>query len=117
LHDVFRPCHFAGWRGRVKRWLLGRVLRRLTAVVSVGDDVQANLLEYFPALSGAAPRRVTIPNGIDVLKYAAVSADGDDLRQRLGLRPETMLLGFLGRFMEQKGFLVLLEALQQLASE
>src|SRR5262249_44268781 len=27
LHDVFRPCHVAGWRGRVKRWLLGRVLR------------------------------------------------------------------------------------------
>src|SRR5262249_49928204 len=22
LHDVFRPCHFARWRGRVKRWLL-----------------------------------------------------------------------------------------------
>ncbi len=42
LHDVFRPCHFVGWRGRVKRWLLGRLLRRLTAIVSVGNDVQAN---------------------------------------------------------------------------
>src|SRR5947207_3173837 len=45
LHDVFRPCHFAGWRGRVKRWLLGRALSRLTAIVSVGEDVRANLLE------------------------------------------------------------------------
>jgi glycosyltransferase involved in cell wall biosynthesis len=117
LHDVFRPCHFAGWRGRVKRWLLGRVLRRLTAIVSVGVDVQANLLGYFPALHRAAARRVTIPNGIDVLKYAAAATDGDDLRRRLGLPPETMLLGFLGRFMEQKGFLVLLEALQELARE
>jgi glycosyltransferase involved in cell wall biosynthesis len=117
LHDVFRPCHFVGWRGRVKRWLLGRALRRLTAIVSVGDDVQANLLEYFPALDGAATRRVTIPNGIDVRKYADGSPDGDDLRQRLGLRSETALLGFLGRFMEQKGFLVLLDTLEQLAAE
>jgi glycosyltransferase involved in cell wall biosynthesis len=117
LHDVFRPCHFVGWRGRVKRWLLGRALRRLTAIVSVGDDVQANLLEYFPALDGAATRRVTIPNGIDVRKYADGSPDGDDLRQRLGLRSETALLGFLGRFMEQKGFLVLLDTMEQLAAE
>jgi glycosyltransferase involved in cell wall biosynthesis len=118
LHDVFRPCHFTGWRGRVKRWMLGRLLRRLTALVSVGADVHANLLEYFPALAQATPRRVTIPNGIDVRKYTATRAtEGDDLRQRLGLRSETTLFGFLGRFMEQKGFLVLLDALQRLTAE
>ncbi len=117
LHDVFRPCHFAGWRGRVKRWLLGRLLRQLTAIVSVGEDVQANLLEYFPVLNRAVTRRVTIPNGIDVSKYAASSAMPDDLRERLGLSSETILLGFLGRFMEQKGFLVLLDALQRLTAD
>jgi glycosyltransferase involved in cell wall biosynthesis len=117
LHDVFRPCHFAGWRGRLKHWLLGRLLRRLTAIVSVGEDVQANLLEYFPSLERAAPRRVTIPNGIDARKYAAAgSTHADELRQQLGLSSDTALLGFLGRFMEQKGFLVLLDALQQLAA-
>ena len=118
LHDVFRPCHFTGWRGTLKRWLLGRVLRRLTAIVSVGGDVQTNLLEYFPFLERAAPRCVTIPNGIDVGKYAVSEGEAtDELRQRLGLCSATMLFGFLGRFMEQKGFLVLLEALQQLAAE
>jgi glycosyltransferase involved in cell wall biosynthesis len=118
LHDVFRPCHFTGWRGRVKRWILGRLLRRLTAIVSVGDDVRANLLDYFPSLDRVGPRRVTIPNGIDVRKYAASCAtDSDDVRRRLGLRSDTTLFGFLGRFMEQKGFLVLLDALQQLRSD
>lgn len=118
LHDVFRPCHFRGWRGRLKHWLLGRLLRQLTAIVSVGEDVHANLLEYFPSLQRAAPRRVTIPNGIDVRKYAASPfTSGEELRQRLQLSPETTLFGFLGRFMEQKGFLVLLDALQQLGRE
>jgi glycosyltransferase involved in cell wall biosynthesis len=118
LHDVFRPCHFTGWRGTLKRWFLGQVLRRLTAIISVGADVQVNLLEYFPSLERAAPRCVTIPNGIDVGKYAVSEAVAtDELRQRLGLHPEATLFGFLGRFMEQKGFLVLLDALQQLAAE
>ncbi len=118
LHDVFRPCHFAGWRGRMKRWLLGRLLRQLSAIVSVGEDVQANLLEYFPALKGAITRCVTIPNGIDMHKYAATyAAPGDDLRERLGLSSDTMLFGFLGRFMEQKGFLVLLDALQRVTAD
>jgi glycosyltransferase involved in cell wall biosynthesis len=116
LHDVFRPCHFTGWRGRVKRWVLARALRRLTAIIAVGDDVQANLLEYFPSLERAAPRRVTIINGIDVHKFGAYAPVGNDLRQRLELHSETALLGFLGRFMEQKGFLVLLDAIEQLIS-
>jgi glycosyltransferase involved in cell wall biosynthesis len=61
---------------------------------------------------------VTIPNGIDVRKYAApMVTGGDDLRQRLGLGADTMLFGFLGRFMEQKGFLILLDALQRLKTD
>src|SRR5581483_724252 len=105
-------------RGRVKRWLLGRLLRRLTAIIPVGNDVHANLLEHFPALERAVPRRVTIPNGIDVRKYAMTAlTESEDLRQRLDLSKDMVLLGFLGRFMEQKGFLVLLDALQRLAGD
>ncbi len=61
---------------------------------------------------------MTIPNGIDVRKYAVPAVtDGEDLRSRLKLRTDTTLFGFLGRFMEQKGFLVLLDALQRLAAD
>jgi glycosyltransferase involved in cell wall biosynthesis len=61
---------------------------------------------------------VTIPNGIDVRKYAtAAHTESDDLRRRLNLANDTVLFGFLGRFMEQKGFLVLLDALQRLAAD
>src|SRR5437764_1064026 len=70
---------------------------------------------YLPRLRRRADRLVTIPNGIDAGHYAhaAASAEGQ-LRARLGLDAQTRLVGFLGRFMEQKGFLPLLEALQQL---
>jgi glycosyltransferase involved in cell wall biosynthesis len=115
VHDALRPAHFPGLKGRVKRALLGHLVSRIDTLVPVSEDIRANLLDYLPALRRRAGRLVTIPNGIDAGRYAhaARSADGS-LRARLGICRETALLGFLGRFMEQKGFLPLLEALQQL---
>jgi glycosyltransferase involved in cell wall biosynthesis len=58
---------------------------------------------------------VTVPNGIHAAHYA-VKPPGTLLRRRLGISSETCLLGFLGRFMEQKGFVLLLDALEQLTA-
>jgi glycosyltransferase involved in cell wall biosynthesis len=114
VHDVFRPDQFLGLRGwlrrRVMAWLLGRV----STFILPGNDVRSNLLEYLPALDRGRCRLEVVPNGIDALHYAARQHRGPDLRHELGLGPETRLCGFLGRFMEQKGFLPLLEALQRL---
>jgi glycosyltransferase involved in cell wall biosynthesis len=115
VHDPLRSGQFPGLRGRVKRWAMGRLLRRLDAVVCVGHDVRANLLEYLPALQ--PERLVVIPNGIDTDRFAARGPEPDDLRRRLGLGPEVTLVGFLGRFMEQKGFLPLLGAIERLVRE
>ena len=116
-HDVFRPLQVAGARGWAKLWLLGRLLRRLDTLIACGDDVRANLLEYLPRIESAGCRLVTIRNGIDMHRFAASSDEvlaSGDLRRRLGLSNDVRLLGFLGRFMEQKGFLPLLDALQRL---
>ena len=115
IHDALRPAHFPGLKGRVKRALVGHLANRIDTLVPVSEDIRANLLDYLPPLRRRADRLVTIPNGIDAAHYtqAAKSADGQ-LRARLGFGPRTRLVGFLGRFMEQKGFLPLLEALQQL---
>jgi glycosyltransferase involved in cell wall biosynthesis len=113
VHDPLRPEQFPGLRGRVKRWLLGRLIRRASAAVPVSQDIRANLLEYLPTLRRGPCRVVTIPNGIDTGRFAD-PAPADGLRQRLGLADDTLLLGFLGRFMVQKGFLVLLEAVERL---
>jgi glycosyltransferase involved in cell wall biosynthesis len=114
VHDVFRPTQFPGFRGRLKRWLLGRVLRRASTLISVTTDVRANLIEYLPAVAGR-PRLPVIPNGINSARYRMTpGGNSGELRTRLGLDGQTMLFGFLGRFMEQKGFLPLLEALRRL---
>ena len=45
------------------------------------------------------------------------SEPASDLRERLGLDAQPFLIGFLGRFMPEKGFPVLLEAVERLARE
>jgi glycosyltransferase involved in cell wall biosynthesis len=117
VHDPLRPDQFPGLGGRAKRWLLGRAARHIDTLVAVSEDIRANLLEYLPPLRRGPGRVVTICNGIDVSRYAGDGCPAaSDLRQGLGLGPETFLIGFLGRFMVQKGFLPLLEALQLLAA-
>jgi glycosyltransferase involved in cell wall biosynthesis len=132
LHDVFRPDQFAGWKGWLKQRLLARLVRRITSIVSVGDDVRANLLEYLPALGRrGGPRLPTIPNGIDTRRFGVRRLDAaldscDHTQIQSGVEPPhskdrnqgaPFLLGFMGRFMEQKGFTHLLQALEVLRRE
>ncbi len=110
-HDVFRKDQMPGLAGKLKLWGLGKLLGRADSIVSVSRDAQDNLLEYIPGLARARCRLTPVLNGIDVSRFAE-AAPGDDLRARLGIGPDVFLMGFLGRFMEQKGFLPLLHALQ-----
>jgi glycosyltransferase involved in cell wall biosynthesis len=113
-HDVFRPDQAVGLVRRVKIWVLGRLLRRADAIVSVTQDAQQNLLEYLPQLETGRCHLLSIPHGIDARRFAAMSSPVHGwLRRRLGLSDDIFLMGFLGRFMEQKGFLPLLGALQR----
>jgi glycosyltransferase involved in cell wall biosynthesis len=116
LHEPLRPSQFPGLFGRFKRWALGRLLRRPDAVVVVGEDARANLLEHFPMLNDRASQIIVIPNGVRFRNSSNVPRN-DSLRKRLGAAPDAAVIGFLGRFMPEKGFLVLLEAVQRLAAD
>lgn len=117
-HDVFPPGKHDGLKGWLRKRVLERLLRRAAVIINVTDDARENLLEHLPAVGRAGTPMVTIPHGIRPLADGAAGNVPLDppLRQRLGLGEEPFLLGFLGRFMEQKGFVPLLEALQALRS-
>jgi glycosyltransferase involved in cell wall biosynthesis len=117
-HDVFRPDQFSGLTGRIKRVVLSRLLGRADAIVSVSNGAQQNLLNYLPSLARSHCQLVPILNGIDTRRFArAMPPESGGLRSQLGLLPNTFLIGFMGRFMTQKGFLPLLDALERLASQ
>jgi glycosyltransferase involved in cell wall biosynthesis len=114
LHEPLRPAQFSGLFGTFKRWLLGRALARAKAIVTVSADARANLLRYFPNLRRHAHRIHAIANGIDAERYTCSDQGEGNLRPELGLDEDTTLIGFLGRFMPEKGFGLLLEAVTRL---
>ncbi len=117
MHEPLRAAQFGGLFGRLKRWAMGRTLRRADAVIAVSHDARENLLESLPALGARRDRIVTIPNGIDAARYAAPAGPTRTLRRELGLSTEMPLIGFFGRFMPEKGFPLLIEAANRLSAE
>lgn len=117
-HDVLREDQFGRTSaGRIKKLLFGQLLSRVDVIQSVSYDAEANLLEYYPGLSGGKTLLRVILNGIDVDAFAsgAGTVCNSELRRDLGIAEETVLFGFLGRFMPQKGFEYLVDAVDVLS--
>jgi glycosyltransferase involved in cell wall biosynthesis len=118
LHEPLRTGQFSGWLGPLKHWTLAKALQQADAIVTVSADLRTNLLDYFPTLRGRAGRVLIVPNGIHAERYVIPpESPANDLRERLGQDTQPFLIGFLGRFMPEKGFPVLLEAVERLARE
>lgn len=114
-HDVITDRQVAGTKGFMYRMLLEASLRLVDRIQSVSHDAQANLIQYLPGLNKHREKLVTIRNGIEVMRF-----EGDnsrDFRNELNLNDSVYLIGFLGRFMSQKGFSYLIEAMDILRKE
>ena len=64
---------------------------------------------------GSTPSSV-IPPGVDMERFRPDLRAGDAIRERLGWAGGDRVVGFLGRFVEQKGIGLLLEALRRASS-
>lgn len=106
-HDVFLDRHFSGPKGRLKRWFIGQWLLMVDVINPCGYDTADNLHQVFPFLSDKIK---PIRNGIDVRAFS--KPDVRDLRSELKLGDDVLLLGYFGRFMEQKGFDLLVSILE-----
>ncbi|WP_203141131.1 glycosyltransferase family 4 protein [Marinobacter mangrovi] len=109
-HDVLNQSQFTGFVGSIKRLFISKVLGRCEIVHSVSNDAEQNLFNFFPSLN--KKRSVVIKNGIDSLHFYESKAV--DLRKEFGLGEKTIVIGFFGRFMRQKGFRVLVDAVDYL---
>lgn len=112
-HDVFLTSQFKGWKGHCKQWVMARIFERITAIHTVTDDARDNLLTFFPGIE--KDRVLGILHGVDTEYFR----DGEprDLKGELGIPPSTPLIGFFGRFMGQKGFRILVDALESIVKQ
>ena len=101
VHDVIQDSQFVGVRGWARKQGMKAVFGRVDLVHAVSGDVRENLIAH---LGRRFARRVrVVRNGI--LTRPILAARPRDLRAELGLGSDTLLVGFFGRFMAQKGFL------------
>jgi glycosyltransferase involved in cell wall biosynthesis len=114
-HDVINPSQFEGRKGKLKKMMMGRILSIVDTIQSVSYDAQENLICNLPTLGRRKGKLIVIPNGIEVERFE--SASPRDLRAELGLGEEVFLIGFLGRFMSQKGFRYLVDAIDLLRQD
>ncbi len=109
-HDVFLPHHFDGLPGLAKRGLLTTFLNRATLIHAVGTGARDNILEYLPGINASKLRMLR-----NAVPPPPENDEAEGRRWRAGVSPGgEVLFGFFGRFMPQKGFETLIDAVGNL---
>lgn len=107
-HDVLLDKQLSGFMGTFKRMILPYFFNAIDVIHTVSNDVYKNIKAMLPAVR--QEKLKTILNGIDVNQY--VYSKKRDFRSEFGLDKNIYLILFLGRFMSQKGFRHLIEAIE-----
>lgn len=107
-HDVLLPDQFVGAKGWLKKLVMTLLFNRLTLIQSVSNDAQKNLHQMLPFIDNS--KSIVIMNGVDEERF--LSAEAFNFHQELNIPEETLLLAFFGRFMGQKGFRYIVDAVE-----
>ena len=113
------PLVFATFQNIAKRypppfrWIERRTLARADGMIAFGRTTRDVLVTRQPP-----PARVRIiPPGVDTWKFAVDGAARAQVRQSLGWTDEVPIVGFLGRFVPEKGIRSLTHVLDALSCE
>lgn len=115
MHGILEPKYFEGATGPLKRLIFRRVLANVTVFHAVGQDMLDHFKREIPNLASGAARSVVIRNGIDTARFSAPAPTArHDLRKLLDCHDDTAVFGYFGRFMPEKGFDLLIKAVETL---
>lgn len=117
VHGMLENRFLTGLVGRLKTRLLYRIVRQLDVVYAVGQDMMTHLGEEIPGFNRARCRKTVIKNGIDVQPFAHPAHPRGSFRKSIGVADDAFLIGYLGRFMQLKGFNFLIDAVALLEEE
>lgn len=113
VHDVLHSAQFKGRLGVLKRWAMAQALKRYNLIIPVSNDCRDNIVKFLPEL--ASVRMQTILNGVSVERLT--SSEPAALREIPEVDEDTLLIGFMGRFMAQKGFRYLVDAVDMVVRD
>lgn len=117
VHGILEDKLLGGILGRIKLAIISMVIRNVDVLYAVSNDILLHLMEEVNGLETSRSRKVVIHNGIDVYRFNGNVAGEGVFRKSIGIGGNIFLIGFLGRFMQQKGFNYLIDAVEVLKSE
>lgn len=100
---------------RLRNTLLSLALPLINIIHHVSNDAKKNILDNIPVLKYFPQKHVVIQNGIKVQQF--IKAEAIDLSKQINLQDNMFLIGFFGRFMPEKGFEYLVEAIEILSEK
>lgn len=106
-HDVFLASQFLGWKGYFRKSVMAALFKRMDGIHTVTMDATDNFKMFFPRVPES--RLQPILHGVDTEFFA--NAEPADLKRELDLPEGFPVIGFFGRFMGQKGFRTLVDAI------
>jgi glycosyltransferase involved in cell wall biosynthesis len=93
------------------RRLAFKAASRMTNMVAVSEDIRGHLIKSV----GLSPGRVSvIPNGVDTVRFRFDARNRLDMRRRMGVKENEVLLGAVGSYYPVKGHRFLIDAMQKL---
>jgi glycosyltransferase involved in cell wall biosynthesis len=101
---------FRGWASPVGGWVYHLALRRFQHIAVVSRYC----LEQFESVWGRELQTNVVGNGVDLELYRPDEVRGTELRLKLGVEEDEVVLLYVGRLSEQKGTDLLLQAYEQL---
>lgn len=94
--------------------LVGAIIGKVDVIYCVSNDMLRHLEQNYPNIKKTKARKVIIRNGIDVDLFDSFVGARGNLRKKFNIDNDVFLIGFLGRFMQEKGFNYLLQAVELL---
>jgi len=115
LHHVFGHGQFSDtfWDGYtpLKRLMIYFLLSFADKIQTVSDDAMNNFLQYFPGMRKQRKKLITIRNGIDTIEFLGGNAVSENSFEK---KPGVIYLGFLGRYMPEKGFPFIIDMIDKI---
>ncbi len=87
--------------------ILSGMIRAADQIMVVADVIRQQFIELVPA---ASRKVTTVYNGVEVERYRASQLRADQVRASLGLVPNALVVGTVGRLSPEKGQELLLQA-------
>ena len=98
-----------------RRFINSLILRRIDRILAVGESVKEDILKRNPFVN---PQKiVSLGNSIDYRRFMDIEISKPEAKKRIGLDPDSIVFGTIGRFAPTKGHSYLIDAFAKVKSQ